>query len=109
MDENNKDLGAGVAIGALSAARNKKLVALVGAALLVAGVTGFIVVGSEGIRTITTGGYSSPEQGKAIQLTEYGYLFTFVAGLFLIVYSLVGIQRDKAKSRQSEKTDATRL
>lgn len=98
MVKNERDPAAGAALGALSAAKNKKLTAAVGAALMVIGIAGMIVVGARAIDTITSGGFSSQSEGSSIQLTQYVFLFTLLAGLILAIYSLVGYQRDRAKA-----------
>ena len=108
MDKSERNPAAGAALGGLSAAKNKKILAVVGAALFVIGIAGIIAVGARGIDIVTSGGFASPEQGKAIQSTEYIFLFTMLAGLILIIYSLVGIQRDKSKARQSHQANSRR-
>jgi hypothetical protein len=94
MDPTERNPGAGAALGALSAAKNKKLTAGIGAALIVIGLAGLIIVGSQAIDTITGGGFESPQQGSSIQLTQYVFLFTMLAGLIVMIYSIIGIQRD---------------
>lgn len=106
MDPTERNPGAGAALGALSAAKNKKLTAGIGAALIVIGIAGLIIVGSQAIDTITGGGFDSPQEGSSIQLTQYVFLFTMLAGLIVMIYSIVGIQRDHAKARQSKRGTA---
>lgn len=101
MDRDERDPAAGAMIGALSASKNKKLIAAIGAALIIIGIAGMIFFGTGAINTITTGGFSDPGEGKSIQLTEYVFLFTLLAGLVVMIYSLIGIQRDSSKARLS--------
>ncbi|HKU48337.1 MAG TPA: hypothetical protein VJP79_00180 [Nitrososphaera sp.] len=103
-DGTKRNPATGSALGALSAAKNKKLMAGIGAALLIIGIAGMIVIGAGGLATITSGGFSSPDEGKSLEMTEYVFLFTLVAGLILLVYSLVGIQRDR-RPRQAPAGD----
>ena len=105
MDGDERDPAAGAMVGALSAAKNKKLMAAVGAALIIAGIAGMVIVGTAAINTITTGGFSDPGEGRSIQLTEYVFLFMLLAGLVVMIYSLVGIQRDRSKARVSQSFD----
>ena len=105
MDKPEGDPVAGAAVGALSASKNKKLMAGIGAALIISGIAGLLIVGAGAINTVTTGGFSDPGEGKSIQLTEYVFLFTFLAGLVIMLYSLVGLQRDRAKARASHRSD----
>ena len=105
MAKDERDPAAGAMLGALSAAKNKKLTAAIGAALIVAGIAGMVVVGTGAINTITTGGFSDPGEGKSIQLTEYVFLFILLAGLIVMIYSLIGIQRDRSKARASQSFD----
>ena len=102
MDPTERNPGAGAALGALAAVKNKKLTAGIGAALIVIGLAGLIIVGSQAIDTITGGGFESMQEGSSIQLTQYVFLFTMLAGLIVMIYSIVGIQRDHAKARQSK-------
>ena len=106
MDRPERNPGAGAALGALSAAKNKKLTAAIGAALIVIGIAGLVFVGSRAIDTITTGGFATSQEGSSIQLTQYVFLFTMLAGLIVMIYSVVGIQRDNAKARQSRHGNA---
>ena|SRR6185503_4825451 len=106
MDRIERDPAAGIAHGALSASKYKKLMAAAGATLLIAGFVGMVVIGEGAINTVTTGGFSDPGEGKSIQLTEYVFLFTLLAGLVVMLYSLVGLQRDKAKARESQHFDS---
>jgi NO-binding membrane sensor protein with MHYT domain len=101
MDPTERNPGAGAAVGALSAAKNKKLIAAIGAALMAIGIAGLIFVGSQAIDTITSGGFSTPQEGSSIQLTQYIFLFTMLAGLIVLIYSVVSIQRNRAKIRLS--------
>jgi formate hydrogenlyase subunit 3/multisubunit Na+/H+ antiporter MnhD subunit len=105
MDRIERDPAAGAALGALSAGKKKKLMAAIGAALLIAGIVGMLVIGAGAINTLTTGGFSDPGEGKSIQLTEYVFLFTLLAGLVVMLYSLVGLQRDKAEARELQRFD----
>ena len=107
MDPTERNPGAGAALGALSAAKNKKLTAGIGAALIVIGIAGLIIVGSQAIDTITGGAFDSPQEGSSIQLTQYVFLFTMLAGLIVMIYSIIGIQRDHAKARQSQSGSAS--
>jgi hypothetical protein len=105
MDRDERDPAAGAMLGALSASKNKKLVAAIGAALIIIGIAGMIFFGTGAINTLTTGGFSDPGEGKSIQLTQYVFLFTLLAGLVVMIYSLVGIQRDRSKARLTGSSD----
>jgi formate hydrogenlyase subunit 3/multisubunit Na+/H+ antiporter MnhD subunit len=107
MVKNERDPMVGAALGALSAAKNKKLLAGIGAAMIAIGIAGMIVVGQGAIDTITTGGFS-PGEGSAFQLAQYVFLFTMLAGLVVLVYSLVGYQRDRSKAIQSRSLNQKR-
>jgi uncharacterized membrane protein len=106
MDRIEGDPAAGIAHRALSASKYKKLMAAAGATLLIAGIVGMVVTGAGAIYPVTTGGFSDPGEGKSIQLTVYVFLFTLLAGLVVMLYSLVGLQRDKAKARESQRVDS---
>ena len=105
MVKNEKDPVAGAALGALSAAKNKKLLAGIGAVLTAIGIAGMIVVGGQVIDTVTGGGFANPGEGKSFQLTQYLFLFTMLAGLILLINSLVGYQRDRSKVSRSHSFD----
>ena len=105
MVKNEKDPVAGAALGALSAAKNKKLLAGVGAVLIVIGIAGMILVGGQVIDRVTGGGFANPSEGKSFQATQYVFLFTMLAGLILLIYSLVGYQRDRSKLDHSRSFD----
>jgi hypothetical protein len=101
MEDHERDPVAGAAVGALSAAKNKKLLAGIGAVLIAIGIAGMIVVGSRAIDAVTGGGFSTPSEGTSFQLAEYVFLFTMLAGLIVLIYSLVGYQKDRSKVSQS--------
>ena len=106
MNRIERDPATGAAHGALSASKKKKLMAAIGGGLIIVGIVGMVVIGAGAIYTVTTGGFSDPGEGKSIQLTEYVFLFTLLAGLVVMIYSLVGLQRDKAKARESQHFDS---
>jgi hypothetical protein len=106
MVKNERDPVAGAALGALSAAKNKKLLAGIGAVLIAIGIAGMIAVGAQVIDTVTGGGFASPGEGASFQLTQYVFLFTMLAGLILMIFSLVGYQRDRSRLPQSRSFDS---
>jgi hypothetical protein len=106
MDRIEGDPITGAMLGALSAAKNKKLTAVIGAALSIIAIVGIAYVGSNAIDTITSGGFSDPSEGRSIQLMQYVFIFMLVVGLVVMVYSLVGYQRDQTKIRESRRMDS---
>jgi hypothetical protein len=99
MDEGEP--ASGVRIGNLSAPKNKRIIATAGGILLAVGIAGLILASSQIITKVTTQGFSSPDEGKAAQRTEYVFLFTMLGGLILLIYAGVSYQREKAKIRDS--------
>lgn len=100
MAETRKNPAAGAANAALLAARNKKIMTAIGAALIAIGIAGMVTVGSQAIDTLRSQGFGT-EQGKSFQLIEYVFMFTMIAGLALVIYAQVGAQRGRAKQRRS--------
>ena len=106
MDRIEGDPVTGTMLGALSGAKNKKLKAVIGAAVIIIAIVGIIYVGSNAIDTITSGGFSDPSEGRSIQLLQYVFIFMLVVGLVVMVYSLIGYQRDQTKIRESRRMDS---
>ncbi|MGI0037839.1 MAG: hypothetical protein ACRD99_05735 [Nitrososphaera sp.] len=79
----------------LSAAKNKKLMAAIGGAPIIAGM---VVVGQGAISTVTTGGFSDPGEGRSVQLGEHVFLFMLVEGLIIMIHPPGGLQRDRVKA-----------
>lgn len=101
MAEPKRDPAAGAALGALSAAKNRKIMTAVGAALIAVGIAGMVIVGSQAVKAIQTENFGIA-QGKYFQLEQYVFMFVLIGGLGLVIYSLVSAQREKAKRRESQ-------
>lgn len=86
-------------IGLHSIVRNRKLGISAGAAIIAVGVWGMISVGSDTLKTVKEGDYTA-EQGRVFEMNSYVFLFTIVAGLIVLVYSVVSSQAEHAQSRQ---------
>ncbi|MEW6604560.1 MAG: hypothetical protein AB1351_07715 [Thermoproteota archaeon] len=92
----------GIGIGLLSSAKNKKIVTIVGAALIAIGIVGMIAVGSQAARILTTqGAFGGPDVARSFFYGEYAFLFMIVAGLVLAIFGVVSMQRDSAKQRSA--------
>jgi hypothetical protein len=98
MAQPKRDPAAGAALGALSAAKNKKIMTAVGAVLIAVGIAGMIIVGSQAEKSIQKEQFTI-DQGKFFQLQEYVFMFVLIGGLGLVIYSQVSAQREKAKQR----------
>jgi len=101
MPEPKRNPAAGAALGALSAARNRKIMTVAGAVLIAIGVAGMIMVGSQAGQAIQNQQFNM-DMGKSIQLMEYVFMFVLIGGLGLVIYSQVSAQRDKTKQRESQ-------
>jgi predicted cation transporter len=99
MAEPKRDPAAGAALGALSAARNRKVMTVVGAALIAVGIAGMIIVGSQAIKAISKQQFTIG-QGESFQLVQYVFMFVLIGGLVLVIYSQVSAQRERAKERE---------
>ncbi len=86
-------------VGRHSILRNRKLGVMVGVALMAIGVWGMISVGSDTLKTIQEGDYTA-ERGKVFEMNSYVFLFTIVAGLIVLLYSVVSIQAESASRRE---------
>jgi uncharacterized membrane protein len=91
----------GAGLGLLSMIKNKKIMTVVGAILIVIGIAGMVAVGSNALSSIFGGGFSRPNQGEAFQMTEYVFMFMLIAGLVLVIYSQITLQSQRAKTRES--------
>jgi len=86
----------GIGIGLLSSAKNKKIVTVVGAALIAIGITGMIAIGSRASNILTTRGeFGSTDLARSYFYSEYAFLLTIVGGLVLLILGLVSMQRKK--------------
>jgi NO-binding membrane sensor protein with MHYT domain len=99
MAEPKRDPAAGAALGALSAAKNRKVMTVVGAALIAVGIAGMIIVGSQAIKAISNQQFTIG-QGESFQLVQYVFMFVLIGGLVLVIYSQVSAQRERAKQRE---------
>jgi hypothetical protein len=104
MAEPKRDPAAGAALGALSAAKNRKIMTAVGAALMAVGIAGMIIVGSQAVQSIPNQQFTIG-QGKLFQLEEYVFMFVLIGGLGLVIYSQVSAQRERAKQRARANRD----
>lgn len=92
----------GIGIGLLSSAKNRKIVTAVGSALIVIGIAGMIIVGSQAASILTTqGAFGDPEVADSFFYGQYAFLFMIVAGLVLAIFGVVSMQRDSAKQRSA--------
>ncbi len=92
----------GIGIGLLSSAKNRKIVIAVGSALIVIGIAGMIIVGSQAASILTTqGAFGEPEVADSFFYGQYAFLFMIVAGLVLAIFGVVSMQRDSAKQRSA--------
>lgn len=92
----------GIGIGLLSSAKNRKIVIAVGSALIVIGIAGMIIVGSQAASILTTqGAFGDPEVADSFFYGQYAFLFMIVAGLVLAIFGVVSMQRDSAKQRSA--------
>jgi hypothetical protein len=90
----------GIGIGLLSGAKNKKVITIIGAIMMVIGIGGMIAIGSQSLNILTTrGAFGSPELAKSYFYSEYAFLFVLVGGLVLVILGLVSMQRESAKRR----------
>lgn len=95
--------------------RKNKVLAALGVVMLVVGTIGMISVGSQAIDSIQKEGFQNTDEAKLFQSLEYVFMFTMIGGLVLVLYSLVSLQSDRAKERESQErrirsdrtTDAT--
>jgi hypothetical protein len=86
----------GLGIGLLSSAKNKKIVTIAGAVLIMIGIAGMIAIGSQASEILTERGeFGSPDLANSYFYSEYAFLFAIVAGLVLLVFGLVSMQRKK--------------
>lgn len=101
MTEPERNPAAGAALGALSAANNKKIMTVAGGILMAVGIAGMVLMGSQteqAIRDQAIGGSA----GFWLQMKDYVFMFTMIAGLGLVIYSQVSLQREGAKRREAE-------
>ncbi|HEX7032622.1 MAG TPA: hypothetical protein VF172_06450 [Nitrososphaera sp.] len=90
----------GIKIGLLSSAKNRKIIVMVGGALIAIGIAGMITIGSQASDILTTqGSFGDPEVADSFFYGEYAFLFVIVAGLVLTIFGVVSMQRDSAKQR----------
>jgi hypothetical protein len=90
----------GVGLGGLSMIKNKKIMTIIGGALIAIGIAGMIVVGSNALANILGGGFSQPNQGEGFQIQQYVFMFLLIAGLVIVIYSQVALQSQRAKARE---------
>jgi hypothetical protein len=99
MAKLKRNPAAGAALGALSAAKNRKIMTVVGAVLIAIGIAGMIIVGSQAVKAISNQQFTIG-QGESFQLIQYLFMFALISGLVLVTYSQVSAQRDRAKQRE---------
>jgi hypothetical protein len=93
----------GIGLALLSGARNKKIMVIAGAVLIAIGIGGMITVGSRLLNSVTQGGFANTEMERSLFYGEYAFLFTLVAGLGLMIYGLVSIQKERGKERSANR------
>lgn len=60
------------------------------------GMAGMVILGSYALQTILSGGST----GFWMQMQDYAFMFTMIAGLVLVLYALVSLQSERAKDLQ---------
>ncbi|AFU58137.1 hypothetical protein Ngar_c11970 [Candidatus Nitrososphaera gargensis Ga9.2] len=91
----------GIGIGLLSGAKNKKVITIVGAVMIVIGIGGMIAVGSQAADILSTRGvFGNPDLARSYFYGEYVFLFVMVAGLALTIFGVVSMQRKKKPASQ---------
>jgi NO-binding membrane sensor protein with MHYT domain len=105
--EPERNPATGVALGTISAMRNKKLMTIVGGMLIAIGIVGMIAIGSSAANVMQNQGFSFPDMGKSFQIGEYVFMFVLIGGLFLVIYSQVSLQRIRAKERDAQRRNTT--
>jgi hypothetical protein len=90
----------GIGIGLLSGVKNKKVVTIVGAIIIAIGIGGMIAVGSGAADILTTrGGFGSFDMAKSYLYGEEAFAFVLIAGLALMIFGFVSMQRKKPAMR----------
>jgi formate hydrogenlyase subunit 3/multisubunit Na+/H+ antiporter MnhD subunit len=101
--EPKRNPAAGAALGAMSAAKNKKLMMVIGGILIAIGIAGMVFIGSQVKAIINSGQWGNvPANGFWYQMVDYAFLFTMIAGFVLVLYAQVSLQREGAKRREAE-------
>ena len=106
-NDTKKNPAAGVALGAITAIKNKKLMTIAGAILVVIGIIGMIMIGSKAANVAQNQGFSYPNMGESFQIGEYIFMFVLIGGLFLVIYSQVSLQKIRAKERDAQRSRRT--
>ena len=101
-EEPKRNPAAGAALGALSAARNKKIMTVAGGILMAVGIAGMVAIGSQAKEAINRQLFGVSSTGFWLQMTDYVFMFILIAGLVLVIYAQISLQRVKAKQRESE-------
>lgn len=73
-----------------------KMVSLVGGLLIAIGVAGMIMVSLQ-VREVLSDEALWKTEGFWFQMKDYAFMFTMIAGLVLVLYSLISVQRLRAK------------
>ena len=111
-DDKSRDSGgksspvSGAGLGLLSMIKNRKIMKVIGGILMVIGIAGMIIVGSNALSTIFGGGFSQPNQGSGFQMQQYVFLFILIAGLVIVIYSQVALQSQRAKAREGRSSNS---
>jgi uncharacterized membrane protein len=111
-DDKSRDSGgksspvSGAGLGLLSMIKNRKIMTVIGGILMVIGIAGMIIVGSNALSTIFGGGFSQPNQGSGFQMQQYVFLFILIAGLVIVIYSQVALQSQRAKAREGRSSNS---
>ena len=111
-DDKSRDSGgksspvSGAGLGLLSMIKNRKIMTVIGGILMVIGIAGMIIVGSNALSTIFGGGFSQPNQGTGFQMQQYVFLFILIAGLVIVIYSQVALQSQRAKAREGRSSNS---
>jgi hypothetical protein len=105
-DDKSRDSGgksspvSGAGLGLLSMVKNKKIMTVIGGILIVIGIAGMIVVGSNALNNIFSGGFAQQNQGTQFQMAQYVFMFMLIAGVVLVIYSQITLQSERAKARE---------
>ena len=111
-DDKSRDSGgksspvSGAGLGLLSMVKNKKIMTVIGGILIVIGIAGMIVVGSNALNSIFGGGFSQQNQGTQFQMGQYVFMFMLIAGVVLVIYSQITLQSERAKARERRSSNS---
>lgn len=93
----------GIGIGLLSGAKNKKIITIIGSAMIAVGVSGTVAIGSRVVDILTMrGSFGSPELARSYFYGQEAFVILMIGGLALVIFGIVSMQRNKAKQRSGQ-------